>query len=539
MAAQVKDSKSPATTSSAYDFMAPRWNLIETLLAGTEAMREAGELYLPRHPEETNDGYACRLQATVLLNMTDQTLDTLKGKPFSEEVKLNDDIPERIVDEVAPDVDLQGNSLAVFTQEWFREGLAKGFCHVLVDMPRPTPRADGQPRTLADDRSEGVRPYWVLIKPECELFARAEIIDGREVLKHVRIMECYTEQDGFAEVHKTRIRVLEPGKVELWEPHPTKKRDGQPVWVKAEEWETGIDKIPYVTFYANREGFRISKPPLLDLAHLNVEHWQSKSDQRHVLTVARFPILACSGASGEDSDPVVVGPNKVLYNEDPQGQFYYVEHTGAAIEAGRQDLQDLEEKMSAYGAQFLNKKSGDPTATARALDAAEQTSELASMTIKFEDAVAQALDLTAEWMKLPNGEGGTIELVKDYDVVETDAPGLDALQKARDSKNISREAYLTGLKLRGVLPEDFDPEEDAELLEQENAAALAAGAAMLELDPNAPKETPPSAPAPALAPSPAPAPAPAPAPPAPGGKKPPRAAVKKAAAKKAPAKAAS
>lgn len=474
-----KDPKSPATTSGAYDQMLPRWHVIETLLGGTEAMREAGETYLPRHQEETDKGYQERLASAVLLNMVEQTLDTLSGKPFSEPIKLNEDVPTAIEETILPDVDLQGNNLDVFARQWFREGMAKALCHVLIDMPRPAPREDGQPRTLADDRREGLRPYWVMIKPECLLFARSEVINGVEVLQHVRILEHYTEQDGFAEVCKRRIRVLEPGLVQLWE--PVKKSNAQKEeWTLADEWATGLNYVPLVTFYADREGFMCGKPPLLDLAHLNVAHWQSSSDQRHILTVSRFPILACSGASGEDSDPVVVGPNKVLYNPDPQGRFYYVEHTGQAIAAGRTDLKDLEEQMAGYGAEFLKRKTGNQTATARALDSAEATSDLSAMTGLFEDALAQALDITADWMRLGTS-GGTVVLVKDYDLEETDAPGLQALQVAREKRDISRKTYLNGLRLRGVLPEDFDEEEDWEELMEEISEAM--GRAGLDLDP--------------------------------------------------------
>lgn len=475
-----KDRDSPATTSSAHDLMSPRWGTIDALLGGTESMRAAGEMFLPIHPEETNAGYQERLSSATLLNMTEQTLDNLSGKPFSEDIKVNDDVPKEIQDKILYDVDLQGNNLNVFCRQWFREGVAKAFCHVLVDMPRPQPAAEGKARTLDDDRKEGLRPYWVMVKPECVLFARAEIENGAEVLKHVRILETYTVQDGFAEVTKARIRVLEPGHVALYEPHPTKKRNDEPVWELKEEWDTALDYIPLVTFYAHREGFMMGKPPLLDLAHLNIAHWQSSADQRHILTVARFPILACSGATADDGDPVIVGPNKVLYNNDPAGRFYYVEHTGAAIDSGRQDLLDLKEEMAGYGTQFLKKQPGTATATGRALDSAESISSLAAMVTVAEDAIAQALDITAEWMRLTQ-EGGSVELVKTFELSEDETKNLDQIQKARSAREISRKAYLNALVLAGVLPEDFNADEDEQNLLDEQSSAL--GKAMFNLDP--------------------------------------------------------
>ncbi|QYW02106.1 portal protein [Stenotrophomonas phage Sonora] len=482
-----KDPTSPATTSDAYDCMAPKWRLIDTLLSGTVAMREAGQEWTPRHEQESTVNYDFRLGQTVLLNMTEETLDQLSGKPFSEPMKLGDNVPSAIKGEeddsnsgLTYDIDLQGNNLDVFCQQWFREGLGKAFAHVLVDMPRPSPRPDNQPRTLNDDRREGLRPYWNLIKPECLIFARAEMVNGTETLVHARILEHYTVQDGFAEVEKCRIRVLERGHVQLWEPHPTKKKDGKPVWIMVDEWDTALQVIPLVTFYANRTGFMTGKPPLEDLAWLNVAHWNSSSDQRNILRVARFPMLACSGASAEDSDPVVIGPHQVLYNSDPQGKFYYVEHTGAAIEQGSKDLEALEEQMAMYGQQFLREKPGNETATGRALDTAENNSDLSAWAAKFEDAVAQALDFTAEWMSLSE-EGGSVEVVKNFNKAAEDAEGFKAIQNARDKRDLSRFTLLTSMVQRGYLPKDFNIDEDQErLLEEQDTALARAG---FDLDP--------------------------------------------------------
>lgn len=501
MAPTDKDPESPATTSCAYDAMSPRWALIDNLLNGTEAMRAAGEKYLPKHQEETQDGYNSRLASAVLFNVTAQTLDTLVGKPFRDGLR-GQDVPESIDGDIWDDIDLQGNDAEVFVKRWFREGLAKAFAHVLVDMPRAQPRPDGQPRTLADDRAENRRPYWVFYKPEQVIYALVEVENGVEVLKHLRIVEEVTRQNGFAEVTTVRIRVLEPGTVTLYVPSQ-QKRKGKTVWVIEDTWNTGLDVIPFVTFYAHRDEIFTGKPPLEDLAHLNVAHWQSDADQRHILSVARFPILACSGASKDDSDPVVVGPNKILYNEDPQGKFYYVEHTGAAIEAGYTDMERLEERMSSYGAEFLRERSGGTTATEVAVDTADSTSLLADYADRMEDAVAQALGFTALWMGDKTRNGGTVLLNKNYADSAADPSGLEALHKARERREISRKAYLKGLIARGVLPSDFDEVEDAALLGDEvDDLLLGTG---LDLNPGAPAAKLP-APAPSkTAPKPTPA----------------------------------
>jgi len=477
----MKPEENPATCSAEYLEMESKWTLINDLLGGTESMRAAGERHLPKFEEETDEGYAGRLNCAVLANFTEQTLTKLASKPFADSLKLNEDIPAKIVEDLIPDIDLQGNSLEIVAKQWFRDGLANSFSHCLVEYPRLTQPEDGRTRTLADDAAEGVRPYWVLVRPQNLIFAEAANINGREVLTHIRIQETYTERVGFAQVERVRIKVIEPGYVWIWVPKTINGKIIEDEWVLEDEYPTAMDKITLVTFYADRKRFMVGKPPLEDLAHLNVAHWQSAADQRHILTVARFPILACSGASEEDSDPIILGIDKVLYNPNPNGKFYYVEHTGAAIEAGRKDLKDLEEQMAGYGAQFLKDRPGSETATARALDTAEATSDLGSMTRSFMDAVALALDYTAEWMGL-NEAGGTIELETDYSNNETTQQALEFIKWLREKKDISREAVLQYAMAHDFLPEDFDPQADLETIMDEIEEMM--GASLTDLNPD-------------------------------------------------------
>ena len=460
-----KDPKSPATTSDAYDSMKPAWLKIQTVLDGTEAMRAAERRYLPQHHAEAQVSYDERLLRCTLLNISKLTLESWVGRPFSDPVVFEDVPPD--IEEILEDVDQLGTDAQVFLRNWFSDGLAKSFSHVYIDMPRTDVDA---PRTMADDKADNIRPYWVHINPSQIFFADSEVINGRETLREIRIMESVAERVGFAEATIPQIRRvflaeneegMTQGMVELYRLKDVKKEDE---WVLFESYPFDLDEIPLVTFYSNRDDFMHGNPPLEDLVDLNIAHWQSTSDQRAVLTVARFPILALSGGT-DDNNELAIGPNRWLYTPDAAAKFYYVEHSGAAIEAGRKDLLDLEEQMSEYGAEFLKKRPGTQTATARALDSDEATSPLQDMTLRFKHSVDRALDITAKWLSLENG--GSAMISTEFGPEDVNQADLITLRETRKMRDISRTAYLEELIRRGLLDEEYDIEADATKLEQE------------------------------------------------------------------------
>ncbi len=473
----------PATPSATYERMAPRWALMNSLLGGTEAMREAGDSLMPKHQEESDQSWARRLMGGTLLNMTELTLDMLAGKPFGDPVRLGEDAPAQH-EEWQEDVDLQGNNIDVFARRWFRDGLAKGMSHVLIDMPRK----DGDTiRTLADDKADSIRPYLVHIPAESVIFMSGTMVNGREVLEHVRISEAETVRVGWEEVTVERIRVLEPGLVQIWE---LKKGQKKEEWVKVDEWNTDLDYIPLVTFYTERQGLGLAKPPLLDLGYMNVRHWQLDADLNNIISVACFPMLAMSGVdsneAGGEGGLMRLGPNQILATRSEHGKFYYVEHTGAAVETGEKKLRHLEEQMSAYGAQFLKEKPGDLKATVRALDTAEALSQLQAMTLVFKDAMETVLAVMSDWAGLGDA-APSIEIDVEFGLNDPDETGWQAIEGARKRREISREATINEMVRRGWMADDYDPEKDKELLEKENQEALDA-MAELDLDPGAPDD---------------------------------------------------
>lgn len=456
---------SPASTSMAYNAMKERWDVINNVLAGTEAMRKAGEKFLPRHIAETSERYENRLNTAVFRNMTEDTLESLVGRPFSEPVKVQDTVPDDI-QSFMDNIDNHGDNIDSFAKKWFKSSVAKGYCAVLVEFPR-IKNGTEYVRTLADDRMEGVRPYLCRIEPENLICVRTETIAGKEVITHARICRYVEELEGRWGTRVVKeIMVLEPGTVEIFRQEDVE--DSKSAWVVVDSWETGLSFVPMVTFYANYESTCLSKPPLLDLAYANIAHWQSSSDQRVILSTARLPILAVSGLSEEEASNIVVGPFKFLSSNNPDSKFYYVEHDGNAINAGAEDLRTLERWMSSYGAEFLKRDTGTQTATARALDSSEALSKLQAWVVDFENSMATALSYMKAWMTGGSDfKGGKVELVSDFDYGELDQTAVHAILAARTHNDISRKAFLAELQRRDILSDLYDVEEDEQYLDKE------------------------------------------------------------------------
>ncbi len=449
----------PSQTSNTVKIMAPRLAKVSALMGGTEAMREAGQSLLPKYDAESDQNYNYRLNRAVLLNVFKRAVETMAGKPFSKPVQVKE-FPSAL-EFLIDDADNNGNNLNTFARNTFKSGLVDGLTHVLVEYPDV---ASEGPKSLEDERKLSARPYFCHI-PHCSIIAAyAEVVNGVERLTHVRILEEETIRDGFEEYSVTRVRVLEPGHWELWEKEKKK-------WSKVKEGETTINYIPLLTFYADRESFMVARPPLTDLADLNIAHWQSSSDQRNILTLTRFPILAGSGLNEEESN-IKIGPNKLLTSQSKDGKFYYVEHTGAAIAAGRTDLQDLKEEMAVMSVQLLQ-RSGNITATEKSIDTAQSTSTLQDIALRFGDFLERCLYVAGEWAGLKEDQiTGSVSLNTDFNLSDVNQTDLTKLIEIRKMKEISHEQFITELKRRDLIADDFDVELDIEKIKQEEDRQL-------------------------------------------------------------------
>lgn len=443
--------------SDAYMAMVPNWELTDALMTGTTGMREQSIRYLPKEPKEKDDAYNMRLERSVLFPGFKKALRNLTGKAFANSVQFKD-ASEQWLDWF-DNVDLAGANMQQFCERVFLSGLQYG--HVGIQAEYPTLP---QGATLADERQVlQARPYLVMRCAKEIIGWRTMLVNNYEKLTRVRLQEAATDYDETwdDDGEKMQIRVLEPGKFQVY----TKNDAGD--WVLDNEGVVSIkDKVPMVAAYFDQH-YRTfqTQVPMLDLAWTNVAHWQSYSDQRNILRVARVPMVLVTGATQEElGGEMTIGPNRFIALRNPSARMAFVEHGGAAITAGRQDTIDLEERMYLQAAEPLMSRPGSETATGRALDAREATSPLAVWVANFERSMNQAFELMAEY-------GGAdaapvLQMTRDFGILG-ETSDLDALLKMRATGEISRETFLNEMKRRGVLSERFDIEEDEAKLEEE------------------------------------------------------------------------
>lgn len=419
----------PSTLSLAYERMARRWALPQALMGGSLAMQAAATRYLPRHPAEHGRTYAERARRAVLRNYFRRTVQKLTGRVFAEPLIIDAATPP-VLEALLQNMDLMGRGLNVFARDWFQDALVNGLSHVLVDFPALTAGAFD------------ARPYAVLVTADQLIGAQWDIRGQDRVLTQVRIREKAVDYQGFEEQETAQIRVLEPDNWSLY------RADDRGDWYLVDSGENSLGRIPLVTLYTNRTGFLEAVPPLEDLAFLNLEHYQIRSDQRNALNVASFPILAASGYDPEIDGAIEVGPNKVLTTTENEGRYYYVESSGAALAAGARELEALEAAMQLFGLQFETPTAGE-TATGRALDAADALSPLSAMIMNLEDSLNAVLALLADWLDLP--EFGAIGVSRSAQGSGNKAADMQFLMAARQLGDVSKDELLAEARQRGLL----------------------------------------------------------------------------------------
>ena len=445
--------------------MTKAWEIMKAVTYGTEYLRENSEAFLPLEPREDYDAYLSRVNRSVFSPYTQRLVRAATGLILRKPITVLGD--PYWTDVFVKDVDGCGSDLDEYARRLLICALTYGHSNTLVDFPAPTGA-----RSLAEERNQNRRPYWIEVDPANIYGWRLDREVNYGKLIQVRIAEQAVVPEGdFGEKVFDQIRVIEPGQYKIFRKKETTKdmytQDesfagnfdspaNEKDYELVESGEFSLGEIPLVTVYAGKTDTMTSKPPLLDIAYLNLAHFQRQADLIHSLHVASQPLLVMEGWDDQTKD-MAISVNYAMATQ-PGNKVYYVEPAASAFEAQAAEIQELQLQMATLGISTLSQqKFVAESADARRLDRVDTNSMLSMVSLDLEQKVQKAFNLSADYLGLEPPE---VKISRDFDIDRLIGQDITALTSLFDQQVIDREEFRDILVQGEVLPNANEAEND-------------------------------------------------------------------------------
>jgi hypothetical protein len=424
--------------NGAWYAMENHWILIEDLLGGTYGIRRKHRRYLPQEPRELDESYDNRLARSVVPPYYQRLERMLAGMLTRKPVKLQD-VSDAIREQLF-DVDMQGNDLNVWTYETARKLVRYGHIGCLVDAP-----------------SNGGRPYWCTYTPRQILGYRTEQQDGQQRLTQLRLQETVLEADPdskYGEKQIDQVRVLTPGQYQIHQ------RQDNGNYKVVDEGTTSLPEIPFSVAYCNRVGFMESRPPLEDIAELNLKSYQVQSDLDNQLHISAVPMLALFGFPSS-AEEVSAGPGEALaFPAD--GRAEYIEPQGRSFDFQFKRLEQIALQINELGlSAVLGQKLSAETATSKMIDRSQGDSTMMVIAQNVQDMIDNSLKFHAQFMGQQEA-AGSCTVNRDFIGARLEPADVNALLQLYTAGTITKETLLMQLSDGEVLGDDFDVQEEVD-----------------------------------------------------------------------------
>ena len=449
---------SPFTRTRAVLDMMKGWEIMKAVTEGTDYLRTNSETFLPLEPREDYDAYLARVNRAVFSPFTQRLIRAATGLVLRKPIALNGD--PYWTEMFKADVDGRKSDLDEYARRLLMCSLTYGQSHILVDYPAPSGAV-----SLAEERQQNRRPYWIEVDPNNLYGWRLDRESNYGNLIQVRLGEKAVLPDGqFGEKVFDQVRVIEPGSYRVFRKKEQIEEmydvsDGSSVgsfeagssdkdYRQVESGEFSLGEIPLVTIYSGKTDNLVSKPPLLDIAYLNLAHFQRQADLIHSLHVASQPMLVMEGYDDQTKD-LAISVNYAMATQ-PGNKIYYVEPASSAFDAQSAEIKELQMQMATLGISTLSQqKFVAESADARRLDRVDTNSMLAMVSMELEQKLQKAFNLSAEYLGIEPPE---VKISRDFDIERLIGQDITALTALFNENVIDREEFRDILVQGEVLP---------------------------------------------------------------------------------------
>ena len=465
------------------------WLRARDVLAGEDAVKRAGEKYLPRLEAHTPNDYLAYVARASFFNATARVADNFVGMIFRRVPFVK--VPEGSAGAAGAlhvfvnDMDMYGTSLGDYAKRIVREVVSVGRAGTLVDW-------EGQSEK---------RAYASVYCAEDILNWREERLNGRNVLSLLVLREMVRRSDvvdDFDSRFVEQLRVLrlvrsEPAadwpwfcQVEVW--RKVEKKDGG----VGEEWKmmscvsplrrgAPLPLIPFV-FHGPR-GFLagVDKPPLEDVISVNLDHYRLSADYNHGM---HFTALPTAWVAGFDKDASLKIGSSTAWTTDVVGATAgFLEFRGQGLETFERAMDRDERLMAILGARLLETQKR----VAETFPAVEQRQSGEHCVLgSIANSVSAGLTFVLRWVYWWNSavvwpedvtkDEVCVELNTDFRVRGLQASEIVALVQAWQGGALSHESLLDLFRRGEVLADARTNEEELASLRR---YAMPAGAAIV------------------------------------------------------------
>jgi hypothetical protein len=438
---------------SEYQKALPDWILCQDLCAGERTVKEKGETYLPRLSGQEDTHYRDYKNRGEFFNGFGKTVKGWGGSVFRKDPSIT--VPTKLED-ILPTISNTGSDIYSVAVEVINLVLKYGRCGVLTDM---------------GIEKDSV-PYISVHGPTTIINWRSNYIGGKEILSMVVLRENVEEEDPkdlYSIIQKSQIRIFRLDEqhgciFELWERGPEDNEYiliDEPIQLK--KFGSPIDYIPFEFIGSESNDSSVDKPPLIDLAYINLSHWKKSVDLAHGLHYAALPTPWLAGFP--EKGEYTIGPHQFIVSSEVQASAGFLEFTGKGLEAIEKALDRNGRMMAVLGAQGIEgTRDKIETAETSRLRQSGETSSLVSIVKGSSKGITKSLQHVAIWMDIPE-EDIVFSLNTDFVAIQMSPQQITALMQAYQGGGISQQSFVYQMKTGEITPPGIEVEDEMELIE--------------------------------------------------------------------------
>ena len=450
-----------------YIEMLPIWQKCRIAVLGDDWIKKSILLkqIIPPLSSQPDDEYRAMINRATFFNATGRTLDGLLGMVFRKNVVAK--VPTSI-QPILDDVTLAKDSpinIDDFCLEMLSERLTVGRVGYLIERPNATT----QGMSVAQVQALNLRPYVAEYRAESILDWRFDRVNNAAQLVLVRLheeVEQYeadgvTRKDNFKQ--ERRLLLIDGVYVQQ---------------IYREEVQFGEDIIPlmngrtlnFIPFVCD---FSITKPPILDLANVNLSHFRTEVDREHGAHYTAIPTPMFAGFTFGEGESFRLGATGGYNTSNPDATWGFLEFEGAGLSTLKEIKEEKEKQLVILGAKFLDsEKSGVEAEGTVKIRRSGETSVLALHAMKCSRMAQRIIEIMRDWM----GVSGDVEIEVNTDYTEAGMSAQDilALFQVMQGGGISQQTFFYNMKHGEMYPEDTTFEEEQERINAQSIGTLPA-----------------------------------------------------------------